>query len=83
VKCVQTNGAAASGPGDGSSGDEHPDSTHKKVKVSKGPFTLRTTCAKGRTSSSVNRVDERQRALTDVDARRRPSPHIDGYIQYM
>jgi len=35
VKCVQTNGAAASGPGDGSSGDEHPDSTHKKVKVSK------------------------------------------------
>ena len=35
LKCVQTNGVAASGTGDGSSGDEHSENTHKKVKVSK------------------------------------------------
>jgi len=31
----------------------------------------------------LTRVGGRQRAFTDVDVRRRTSPHIDGYIQYM
>jgi len=35
VNRVQTNEVAVSGAGDGSSGDEHSDSTHKKLKVSK------------------------------------------------
>ena len=35
MECVQTNGVAVSGTGDSPSGEEHSDSTHKKVKVSR------------------------------------------------